>query len=292
MRTPPTETDELASSIETGKISALAVDCQRELQACATGHAALFPGGPFDPRLISGVTLANAFGSPWCTAAELSVACRMSLWVFAADWLVDYIAKTREDIDSVTQACLTVADGAAPHPDVPLARLLAEIRDDLAARPAFAHLHEQWRIQLERYLSAMTREWKWKSVLARGDRPAPTFAEYLDNADNFGSSFVNVSHWIFTAEPGTLRHFGALWTVSGQVQKVLRLLNDLATYQRDLDWGDLNPMALGVHQDEMTTQIDVLVKQCRDLLEPLREVAALLDEHVDLDRKSTRLNSS
>jgi hypothetical protein len=270
MGTPATMTGELRSVIEQGKTSALAVDCQRDLQSCAEEHAVLFPGGPFDPRLLSGVALANAFGSPWATAAELSIACRTSLWVFAADWLVDYAAKEREDIEILTRACLAVADGSEPSPEVPLARLLAEIRDALAKRPAFAGLHARWRTQLERYFAAMTREWEWHAALTRGEERKPTFAEYVGNADNFGSSFVNVSHWIHTCEPEPLRHIDALWAASGTVQRILRLLNDLATLQRDLDWGDLNPLALGVSRDEVTGHIDVLVEQCLAELDPLR----------------------
>ena len=270
MGIPADATGELRSAIDQGKTSALAVDCQRDLQACADAHAVLFPPGPFDPRLLSGVALANAFGSPWATADDLSIACRTSLWVFAADWLVDYVAETREEIDALTRAGLAVADGSDPDPGVPLAGFLAEIRDALAARPAFADLRARWRSQLERYFAAMTREWEWHAAMKRDEGPRPTFAEYVDNADNFGSSFVNVSHWIHTCEPGALRHIDALWAASGTVQRILRLLNDLATLQRDLEWGDLNPVTLGVSRAEVSDHIDVLVKECLDELAPLR----------------------
>ncbi|TDC92248.1 terpene synthase [Actinomadura sp. 7K507] len=262
-------TTELSSAIEHGKISALAVDCQRDLQPCAERHAALFPGGPFDPRLLSGVTLANAFGSPWASATELSIACRASLWVFAADWLADYEAKAREDIDALTDACLAVADGSEPSPAIPLAQFLAEIRDTLAISPAFTGLRPRWRTQLKRYFAAMTREWEWHDALTRQGRK-PTFGEYIDNADNFGSSFVNVSHWIHTCTPDALEHIDALWAASGTVQRVLRLLNDLATVQRDIAWGDLNPLVLGVDKAEVTEHIDLLVAECLAELAPLR----------------------
>ncbi|MFB4298141.1 terpene synthase family protein [Actinomadura sp. NTSP31] len=267
MGIPGTETGALRSAVEHGKISALAVDCQRGLQACAERHAELFPAGPFDPRLISGVTLANAFGSPWAAADDLSIACRTSLWVFAADWLVDYAAKDRAEIDALTGACLAVADGG--DPGVPLTRFLAEIRDDLAGRPAFPVLRARWRAQLERYLTAMTREWEWHAAAKNGgDRP--TFDEYVGNADNFGSTFVNVSHWITTCGPAALERFDALWAASGTVQRILRLLNDLATLQRDLEWGDLNPLMLGATREDVVKRIDALAEQSLAELAPLR----------------------
>ncbi|MWA02031.1 terpene synthase [Actinomadura sp. LD22] len=267
MGIPETETGALRSAAEHGRISALAVDCQRGLQDCAQRHAELFPGGPFDPRLISGVTLANAFGSPEATADELSVACRSSLWVFAADWLVDYAAKDRAEIDALTGAVLAVADGGDPQ--VPLAGFLAEIRDDLARRPAFPELRARWRAQLERYMAAMTREWEWHAAV-KGGGAAPTFDEYVANADNFGSTLVNLSHWIMTCGPAALDRFDALWAASGTVQRVLRLLNDLATLQRDLEWGDLNPLMLGATREDVVKRIDALVEQSLAELAPLR----------------------
>ncbi|MEU6041117.1 terpene synthase family protein [Actinomadura sp. NPDC047616] len=262
--------DQLQLAAEHGRICALAADCQRDLQDCVADHPSLFSGNPFDPRLVSGVALANAFGSPGATAAELRIACRASLWVFAADWLVDYVARTPEQVDAVADACLAVADGAPPTPDAPLARMLAEIRDEIAARPGFAAHREAWRAQLERYLAAMAREWAWVAARTSGDASAPTFDEYLDNADNFGSNLVNLSHWIFTSDAPALARLDELWAVGQEVQRVLRLLNDLATFRRDVEWGDLNALALGVSRDEVTARIGALVDRCRRMIEPLR----------------------
>jgi hypothetical protein len=262
--------DELAAAAEQGKICALAMDCQRDLQECAEAYPGLFPSTPFDPRLFSGVALANAFGSPWATSDQLRIATRTSLWVFAADWIVDYVATSREHVDDVTRACLAVADGAPPIANVPLTRFLADIREELAARPAFATLRPIWREQLQRYLAAMAREWDWQSARAARGTALPTFEEYLDNADNFGSSWVNISHWIFAGDPATLDHFDELWAVSEEVQRILRLLNDLVSYKRELEWGDLNALMLGLDRAEVTVRIEVLVGHCRERLQPLQ----------------------
>ncbi|MFI0452205.1 terpene synthase family protein [Actinomadura sp. 6N118] len=272
MSTPvsPLQEDGIQIAAEHGRICALATDCQRDLQQCTAEHQSLFSGNPFDPRLVSGVALANAFGSPWATADELRIACRSSLWVFAADWLVDYVAKSREEVDALAHGCLAVADGSPPSPEIPLTVFLAQIRDDLAAAPAFASLHPRWCTQLERYLTAMATEWDWQAARSNGGAPPPTFDSYLDNADNFGSTFVNVSHWIMTCEPDSLEHFDRLWSASGIVQRVLRLLNDLATAEREVTWGDLNALALGVSREAVRRRITALVAEFRDLAASLR----------------------
>ncbi|MFD0853412.1 terpene synthase family protein, partial [Actinomadura adrarensis] len=150
-------------------------------------------------------------------------------------------------------------------------RMLAELRDDLAGRAAFTAHHGRWRDQLSRYLTAMTREWDWHNARGRDGGAAPAFDEYLLNADNFGSSFVNVSHWIFTSEPAALNRLDGLWTAGQEVQKVLRLLNDLASRDREQEWDDLNALTLGVTPEEVRQRIADLVARCRELIRPLRD---------------------
>ena len=87
-----------------------------------------------------------------------------------------------------------------------------------------------------------------------------TSTEYLDNADNLACTFVNVTHWICTGDAethGTARPAGR--APATQVQRVLRLVNDLATHERDLEWGDLNALLLVDDPAEVQTGIAELV---------------------------------
>ncbi|GAA2606356.1 terpene synthase family protein [Actinomadura fulvescens] len=265
---------------DAGSIMAQAVRCARDLESCAEEHPGLFAARPFDSTLYHAVACANAFGSPGVPAAGLRVAGRTSLWIFALDWLVDHIAATRAEIDDITRRCLAVADGAAPADGDELARFLAEIRDELALAPGFTDLRADWRRQLRRLLDAGAREWSWKS----GAAPRPSFAEYLDNADNYGSAWVNISHWIASGAPQVVAHREALQAASREVQRVLRLLNDLATYERDVTWGDLNALMLGVDRSEVTAHLDLLVERCHRLIEPIRsahpEAAVYLERQI------------
>ncbi|GGO21148.1 hypothetical protein GCM10010116_42480 [Microbispora rosea subsp. aerata] len=273
--------DELRAARECGAAAAVSAELQRDLRECRDAYPDLFPARPFDSALFTAVAQANAFGAPWLSADRLRVASRTALWIFALDWLLDYKATSRDEVERLVRGCLEAADGSPP-PDFPLGRFLAEIRDELAASPAFAGREAVWREELRRMLSAMAREWEWKTA-AREGAPLPTLDEYLDNADNFGSSFVNVSHWIKGADPAALVRLDDLRVASGQVQRVLRLLNDLATYERDVTWGDLNARMLCSGREEVVERINVLVDGCGELLEPLRDVCA--DEVVYLERQ-------
>ncbi|MBB2747953.1 UNVERIFIED_ORG: hypothetical protein FHR35_007834 [Microbispora rosea subsp. rosea] len=280
-KTKPTG-EELRAARECGAAAAVSAELQRDLRKCQDAYPGLFPTRPFDSALFSAVAQANAFGAPWASADRLRVASRTALWIFALDWLLDYVATSRDEVDLLVRGCLDVADGSPPPLDFPLGHFLAEIRDELAAAPAFTAREAVWREELRRILSAMAREWDWKTA-AREGVPLPTLDEYLDNADNFGSSFVNVSHWIRGGNPAALGRFDELRAASGQVQRVLRLLNDLATYERDLAWGDLNARMLCSGREEIAERVGVLIDGCGELLEPLRDVCP--DEVVYLERQ-------
>jgi hypothetical protein len=248
----------LDSAARQGKICATAMECLRDLESCAATYPDLFPERPFGPTVFSGIALAMAFAAPSAPAERIRIVSRTTIWAFALDWLVDHVAQSREEVDAVINGCEAVADGAAP--ETPLQAFLASIRDELAGRPAWPELRPVWRDHLHRYLRANAREWEWKS---RG--APPTFEEYLANADNIGSAFVNVTHWIHTgtSEPDRLA------AANAESQRALRLLNDLATYERDVAWGDLNARMLGLSRAELAKRADELVRGCEALIEPL-----------------------
>lgn len=274
MTTAAERTDEIDAARLCGTAAAVAAQSQRDLRECAAAYPELFPDSPFDAALFNAVALANAFGAPWATADRLRIANRTALWIFAVDWLLDYVATSRQEVESVVDRCLRVAVDGRREPDFPLGCFLADIRGELAAAPAFAERGEVWAAELELMLAAMLREWDWKTA-AKDGSPLPTLTEYLDNADNFGSSLVNVSYWIIGGDRAALDRLDVLRRASDEVQRVLRLLNDLATYERDVTWGDLNAQMLGAGRAEIIGRIGDLVDGCRGLLEPLRDECPL-----------------
>lgn len=277
------------SAVESGRVSAVAGQAQRDLQECAARYPSLFPANPFDPALFSTVTLANAFCGPWFDAGHLRTANRATLWAFALDWQVDYLARTRDEVAGIVRRCLAVAGGAEPPADDPLTQLLAEILATLSAAPAWPVLRPAWRQEFQRMVEAMAREWEWQANRSAGDTGAlPSFEEYLDNADNICFSFVFLSHWVSTSGPPPIAQVDEVVAAGRKVQEVIRLLNDLGTYDRDVAWGDLNPMMLGVTSEGVTERIGVLVTEAMALLRPLRaqhpEVALFLERYIGFNK--------
>ncbi|MCO6010669.1 terpene synthase family protein [Actinoallomurus purpureus] len=272
MAIPLASRDERATAAEHGRICALATDCLRDLRDCAAAYPELFPPDPFGPTVFSGVALANAFGSPWATPDQIRIATRTALWAFAADWLVDYVATSWEEVDEIIRGCMAVTESVVPATEVPLQRFLASIRAELETSAVWPALSAAWCDALRRYLRANAREWKWKTAYTGGDTSAlPTFAEYLANADNFGSHLVNVSHWISNESVDGPERLRPLAVAGEEIQRTLRLVNDLASYERDLAWGDLNILMLGVGRDEVDRRIDELAGDCDRLIGALAD---------------------
>jgi Terpene synthase family 2, C-terminal metal binding len=270
------------SAMDCGRICAVAGQCQRDLQRCAASYPDLFRDGLFDSALFSTIALHNAFSAPWLDADQLRIANRAVLWAFGLDYLVDRVANSLPEVHGIVRRCLAVAEGDPPGDRDPLGRFLAEIRDEMAAMPTFTALRPVWHEQLRLTLNAMVREWDWRAArIAEGESALPTFDEYLDNADNLCFAFVSLSHWISVSDHVSLCCIHEIRAVTWEAQRVMRLLNDLGTYSRDVEWGDLNALMLGVSRGYVIERIAEYYEVCRQHLRSLRDQHPLLASHLE-----------
>jgi hypothetical protein len=251
----------------------MAARAQRDLLGQTRRYPELFDRPGFDESLLATVTLANAFSAPWHDADELRALNRATLWAFALDWRVDVAATDRTELVELNRRCLAIADGATPAGGDQLDMFLADVRDDLCEAANFAQLRPVWREELRRTLSAMTQEWEWKMAPRRDPPSWPvTVTEYLGNSDNLGSSFVHMTHWIATGGPEAAGHVDAVLSASRATQAVIRVLNDMATFDRDVSWGDLNLLRLDGGPEAAGPALDHLLARHRGRVRALRPV--------------------
>ncbi|BCB84611.1 terpene synthase family protein [Phytohabitans suffuscus] len=267
----------LTPAAETGRICALAGQGQRDMRRWAEHYPALFSAKPFDDALFSTLSLATAFSGPWLDRRQQRMANQVALWCFGLDWLVDYVASTEAEAAAVAARCLEVAGGAEAADGDDLTAFLAAIRAELSTAPAFASLGPVWRDELSRMLRAMVREHQWKAEGAR----RPSLEEYLENADNLGFSFVFAAHWIHTGGALSAVDIDVVRLASWAVQRVIRLLNDLATYERDVQWGDLNALLLGPDRTEVEREVERLAADARRCIAPVRERDPALADYLE-----------
>jgi hypothetical protein len=237
-----------------GRVSALAAESQRDLMAFAEEFSGLFPPKPFDGSVFATLALANAFAAPDLRPDDLRSANRTSLWAFRLDWEMDTRTSSSRRAAEIATRCRAIGAGRDASDRDLLGQMLARIRDDMSRLPSFDLLGAVWRTELDRVLDAMTREVGWRL----GDHALPTVDEYVNNADNLGSSFVHVSHWLSNLAAVQLDDVPAVLTATRAAQRIIRLVNDRATLRRDEHWGDLNALMLGLTARGLMQRIDRL----------------------------------
>ncbi|MFY1694645.1 MULTISPECIES: terpene synthase family protein [unclassified Solwaraspora] len=270
MRTVSSSAGEaLQSAAEQGRICAIATAGHRDLATRATTYPELLPHRPFDPSVFAAVAMATAFAAPWCTPEQLRSANRATIWGYAAHWRIRHTGSD-DDVIVLIDRCRAVAHGAPAGQHDDLGRFLAEIVAELTPSPAFAARRGLWWAELERMLTALHREWRWRA--AQRAEPAghrPSLHEYLDNAATIGTTFVDLTHWLRLGDGPAIAHLHELITVSREVQRVLRLVADLAAPPgRDSASGGLDTL-LAADRITLQEQIGHLVDRCRELLRPL-----------------------
>ncbi|MEV5708453.1 terpene synthase family protein [Actinoallomurus sp. NPDC052274] len=263
--TPTFSTSPRTDAFFAGAAAAKIRACEQDLVDDARRYPDLFPDKPF-ATVYGEVAKTMVFSAPWCAPDDLAITCRTILWIFALDWLVDHVAESRRDVADLTAECLAVRAGRPPGSS--LARMLFDIREDLRAEPMFAQLGRLWDEELTKMIDAMSREWDWKRSF-RGATPSavrPTLEEYLANSANFGCTFTNVTFWISSGDPEAAASIEELRPASDTAQRALRLVNDLASSEREKTWGDINVFALGLDRAQVVERIARVRRTFEDAL--------------------------
>ncbi|WP_194892733.1 terpene synthase family protein [Catenulispora pinisilvae] len=246
--------DPVASAVA----GAATLQVTRSLQRWATRFPAVV-----DPDLVLPVALTHTFCSPWLKPHELLPGCRTALWVFHID---DIVERAPLDVPRL----LDIATGAAPDPGSSTEIVLAELREELAARPLFETVGGLWSSTLDRLLTGLM--WERDTALARAaGAPEPSVAEYLEHAFTIGSAFVRSSIWLASESTDLLPQLEALTAAMSEAVVAVRLANDLATYKRELgEPASLNILMLqGIDEPWVHSEIRQRRARCAKILAPV-----------------------
>ncbi len=265
---------DLLDGTEFGRVGALAGAGARDLAQVAAKFPGLFPRRPFDPAMFGAVALAGASSAPWLDHTRICLVNRMSLWLFGLDLRAEAMGPT--EVDALVRRCHRVADGGDPEPGDELTELLAVVRAELAgAAPAGTARLAVWRDALGRTLAAVAREQAWLAALrstqqAQPGQPRPGPEEYLDNAASTGFSVVFSTLWLTETTAAQAYMAPALAGAVAAAERVLRLVNDLGGYDRDVAADDLNVLRLGLTRAELAGQIEESTDRMMTLLHSVR----------------------
>ncbi len=230
----PDGLDGLRAGMEIGRTTAMAARAQRLLAA----ELRALPGDAivFDEAMLSLLAQVGAHAAGWLPLDRLHVVNRASLWIFAVDWLVDRQSDSVARVDEVIARNISVLEGQPARDAV--AGLLAATRTAVATGGALLPAFDD---EARRVLVAMRREWDWR------EGPTPSPDTYMSNMDSIGLRFAFVTLLAVDGatgadwQPGP----GTLSAAADATARVLRMVNDLAGFERERAFGDVNLLALG-----------------------------------------------
>ena len=226
---------------EAGAICARAGRSQRDMREWAETYPGLFSAKPFDAALYSTLSLAMAFGGPWFDAEQLRMANKVSLWAFGLDWLVDYVATSPAEVEEIARRCLDVAAAPRRSPATTSPACSPTSATSSPPRPRSPSSGRSGATSWSACWAGCSRSGAGRPTRSRRPSrsisPTPTTSASPSSSPPTGS---------MSRAPARSRTSTRVREAAWAVQRVIRLLNDLGTYERDVAWGDLNVLLLGV----------------------------------------------
>ena len=214
----------------------------RELHRWATGY-------PLIRRVrVWPLCLSIAASMPFATIRPIVTIARMNLWGFSIDDLFDEEIVPMAELQRRVARYREVLAGARVDPlgerDT-LVLALQDIRDDLQTYALFGALRERWAEAVTGLLDGMVGEHVWRIEQQSGITPAPTYDTYL--AHSLRSIGVAVHAWtllIALDDHSALAHLEQLEQMAGSAALVIRMANDLQSYEREMTEGKINSITI------------------------------------------------
>ena len=189
-------------------------------------------------------------------ASAIAVRVVETLWIAAFDDVLDSRVH-EDDIAALLRSCSDASLGLAAQGNATNQHALAlwKIRNVLASRPAWQAMTTHWVASLLRLIDGMFYQYS----IARLSVAPATFANiplasYLHYAKHtLGFPHLLITSLILRDFVMTEPSFSFLVTLADQCGAVMRLANDLATFQREASEGTLNAIVLIAAQIEKAT---------------------------------------
>ena len=254
-----------------GRVYALARDVATELDGWLTRHPAI-------PKTrVRSLALTFAATAPVCSARSLASTARVSLWIFAVD---DAFDEGSFDADTLFRSATehaAIARGVQlpASTDHPLAIALHDIIADLSTYPLFGPLRGHWADALGGTLESMKVEHRWRDA-QRESGSIPSYEEYIDNGRYSVGGPPHFVTWMITIGESSVRdHFGALYELALRASTCIRLSNDLQTFEREAEEGNINSttilraldsaLSLPNAKKRVQSEIEAGIEACRAL---------------------------
>jgi hypothetical protein len=227
----------------------LAQDRTDALSAMLVRWAARYP--TVRTARVFSVALLTSTAAPSLCPINTFVSARLILWIFGVDDLVDQRVVSLAELDWQMQNWYRIAGGDVVRGDEQdeLGRMLIEIKRDLHMYPLFESLHEHWAAELRRLLEGLAAGYRMAiAYAAHGPSALPSLEKYVQlGLHSIGVPLWSWAVWAVIDDPSIQEYLGPIVRATEHAAAAVRLYNDLRTYQRELNEGNINSVLITYH---------------------------------------------
>lgn len=223
-----------------------------------------------------------------------------TLWAIALDDMFDKELLPEKDLLQVVLECQTVACQRSPlaAQTSQYAKVLADLKTDLSSYPLWPDLEPYWVASLVRMLDGMVYEYSFQQSLRQGSpllAPPPTelylhFGTYTSLVPMQWTAAV-----VLAGDYSVLPVLPGLMALIQQCGLVLRLINDLWTFPRELEEQTTNSLLLeksrlawsgeaNSEQEGTKLSRDKLERRLEQELRKARELAAGIETPTEIEK--------
>ena len=234
-------------SDEQRRISMLAGEAAEFLSAWSGGFSTVRPA-----RIIP-ICLTVAAAAPFADVQMVIDTARVSVWIFAIDDLFDEADVSQAQLSDCARLFKAILrDQPADIWDDELAQMLMLVKKGLAKYPLYGRLGQQWEEALIGTIEAMLQENQWRLDYQQyGEKTLPDCELYLETGRKSVGGPPHMWAAILTAGDETaISHVNKLSQMVNHSSSVVRLANDLQTYERELVEGKLNSLLILRHSHQ------------------------------------------
>ncbi len=232
------------------------------------------------PRLILPLTIVNSIQYPMAPVDAIAANVAFGMWVTAVDNVFDDTNTSSQEVRRTLEQIYEAVGGyISPHA-APIAQILATLMPRLRDSPVWNSWQPWWVAAFAEWAEgSMYEHWAGRRLADRAAEPPPPMAEYLYFAQrSIGLKLLWATGLVLEANTDVLPYIPQFMRFAALCAPVLRLANDLATYQREMLGPAVNAVFIGVHdrqaEEPRLTREDSLSRTLADLRRELSNALA------------------
>ena len=199
------------------------------------------------PVRILPICLSVAAAAPFANLQAIIDTARVSVWIFALDDLFDEMDLPQAELVQHANTFANILRGRPEtEPASELSDMLMIVKARLASYPLYEQLGSRWQEALIGTIEAMLQENEWRLEYQEyGAAVLPSSESYLECGRKSVGGPPHMWAAILTAnDESAVSHTGKLRTMIDYSSSIVRLANDLQTYERELREGKLNSLII------------------------------------------------